>query len=1083
MKILVVEDDEFISRALTAVLTEQTYAVEVAANGQAAWDLVEAFDYDLIMLDVTLPLLDGISLCRRMRSQEVRTPVLLLTGRDSSHDKAIGLDAGADDYLVKPFDTEELVARVRALLRRGSLAVTQPVLEWCGLQLDPSSCEVIYDQKQLALTPKEYALLELFMRSTRRVFSCGMILEHLWSYEDTPGEEAVRTHIKGLRQKLKAAVGKSDLIETVYGIGYRLKAQDKKENHTPKTPLEKLVVDKLLKEVSYNQTSGTKYDTPKSQRPPLDVLSAVAGVWQKFKGRIAEQINVLGQAAQALSTNTLDRELQDSAQREAHTLVGSLGTFSFAQGSKLAKEIENLLKGERILEPTEAITLNNLVVALRQETEQEPQLASETPNALENHPLRLEREFSKAEQLTEAKAISSSLDRTKKSAPNAEAHILLVDDDPAILLVLQNLLSPWGFKVTTLDDPKRFWETIEATSPDLLILDVEMPQVNGIELCYSVRQNSRWNALPILFLTVHNDAEILDRVFSAGADDFVNKPIVGSELVTRIINRLELVKLRQRMAQTLPKLKPVVESTPPIAGLQASEQRLRWALEASQIGIWDWNLATNKIIWSEGYEQIFGLSAGTFDGTLETFNTCVLPADRVALTQSIKVARQERTEYCHEFRVVWLDGSIHWIKGKGKFFYNEAGEPVRMLGTVRDISLCKQVEVELNKSEDGLELRVAERTAELILANEQLQSELIERQRTQEQLRNSRALFAGIVEIADDAIVSIDSNQSITLFNTGAEKIFGYSAAEVIGQPLDLLLPKRFTSAHHQQITQFGQSPSPTRRMGERREIYCCHKNGTEFPAEATISGLNLGGEAIYIVYLRDVSARKQVERMKDEFVSIVSHELRTPLTLIHGSLGMLASGLLQPDSQREQRLLQIATDSIERLVRLINDILDIERIKPGKVKIEKENCNVSDLVEKAVNVMQPLAHKATVMLSVSSLAMQLWADPNRIVQVLTNLLSNAIKFSPPGNTVWLTVEQQNNEILFRVKDRGRGIPTDKLDTIFERFQQVDSTDSRKHEGTSLSICRSIVQQHDGRLWLESVLDEGSIFYLLLPIC
>ena len=211
MKILVVEDDEFIVYALTDILTSQNYAVEVATDGKAAWDLIETYDYDLILLDVLLPKLDGISLCRQIRSKGLQMPILLLTGLDNSHDKAIALDAGADDYVVKPFDLEEFVARIRALLRRGATAL-QPVLEWGDLRLDPCSCEVTYGTQLLSLTPKEYALLELFLRNSRRVFSCGMILEHLWSYEETPQEEAVRTHIKGLRQKLKAVGASGDLI-------------------------------------------------------------------------------------------------------------------------------------------------------------------------------------------------------------------------------------------------------------------------------------------------------------------------------------------------------------------------------------------------------------------------------------------------------------------------------------------------------------------------------------------------------------------------------------------------------------------------------------------------------------------------------------------------------------------------------------------------------------------------------------------------------------------------------------------------------------------------------------------------------
>jgi DNA-binding response OmpR family regulator len=224
MKILVAEQKETV-RMLRPLLTSQNYAIEVAEGGLAVRELLNAFNYDLLLLDAALPQIDGVSLCRQIRAQGIQTPILLLTESISGHEKAIGLDAGADDEVVKPFDPVELMARVRALLRRSNWD-GQPVLAWGNLQLDPKSCEVTYRSTQMILTPKEYALLELFLRHHRRVFSCGMILEHLWAYQETPGEEAVRTHIKGLRQKLKKAGAPSDLIETVYGIGYRLKIEN-----------------------------------------------------------------------------------------------------------------------------------------------------------------------------------------------------------------------------------------------------------------------------------------------------------------------------------------------------------------------------------------------------------------------------------------------------------------------------------------------------------------------------------------------------------------------------------------------------------------------------------------------------------------------------------------------------------------------------------------------------------------------------------------------------------------------------------------------------------------------------------------
>ncbi|PAX52728.1 response regulator [Brunnivagina elsteri] len=1005
MKILIVEDDELVAEAVASVLTNQNYVVEFARDGQSAWELIENFEYDLLLLDVMLPKLDGISLCRQIRNRNFSMPILLLTGKDSSHDKAIGLDAGADDYLVKPFDQEELLARVRALLRRGSLAV-QPILEWGKLRLDPTSCQVHYGTQLLSLTPKEYGLLELFLRNSRRVFSCGMILEHLWSYEDIPGEEAVRTHIKGLRQKLKAAGASGSLIETVYGIGYRLKLQEQD-----------------CQEIVGSSANSISESESKSQQ----TLSVINQIWQKFKGRVINQVSVLEQISVVLSQKDLgldlgldlklDLELEVNsdlylqAKREAHTLAGSLGTFGFGEGSKIARKIENILKKEKNLDKNDIRKLSTLVKNLQQEIEPSLQENQDIPNTssddrtlllvvtqdstfaeqliqesaiwdlkviiatsiatarnklYQEHPsivlldpsisadeedsLKLLAEFRDrkppvpvlvvTEQnnlssrlqiarsggntflqkpIAPAKALSAVTQVLQQSDPT-QVKVLAVDDDPQILALLQNLLTPWGLTVKTLAEPEKFWETLESVQPDILILDVEMPGFNGIELCQVVRKDSQWSELPILFLTVHNDADIINQVFSVGADDFVSKPFVGPELVTRIINRWERMKLVRRMAQT---------------------QQVKQNTESNQ-----------------------------------------------------------------------------------------------------------------------------------------------EHQRIQAALENSQARLAGIVEIADDGIISIDSNQRITLFNRGAEKIFGFAASEVLGRPLNLLIPLRFTQAHRQHVDEFSTSQIQTRRMGERREIYGKRKDGTEFPAEASISKLNLGEEIIYTVYLQDISERKEIECMKDEFISVVSHELRTPLTSIHGSLGMLTSGLIKAESEQGKRLLQIATDSSDRLVRLINDILDIERIESGKVRMEKQSCNVADLLTEAIKIMQSLADRAGIILSVDSSSGQIWADSDRIVQTLTNLISNAIKFSKPGDTVVLEAQPQGEEVIFSVKDTGRGIPEDKLETIFERFQQVDASDSRRQDGTGLglAICKSIIQQHNGRIWVESTLNQGSKFYFALSL-
>jgi two-component system, OmpR family, sensor histidine kinase VicK len=233
---------------------------------------------------------------------------------------------------------------------------------------------------------------------------------------------------------------------------------------------------------------------------------------------------------------------------------------------------------------------------------------------------------------------------------------------------------------------------------------------------------------------------------------------------------------------------------------------------------------------------------------------------------------------------------------------------------------------------------------------------------------------------------------------------------------------------------------------------------------------------------------------MKDEFISVVSHELRTSLTSLHSALKILATGRLGTLSSEGQQMLAIADDSTERLVRLINSVLDLQRIESGQVMMDRQICNAANLLIQAAEAMQALAQQHEVTLVTQPQNISIWADPDYILQALTNLISNAIKFSPQGKTVWLTLEQGSSEVglsevkpsevVFRVRDEGQGIPADQLERIFERFQQVDSSDSRKKGGTGLglTICRKIIEQHHGRIWAESFSGYGSIFSFTLPI-
>ena len=697
MKILVVEDDLLVAEALKSTLASHNYAVEVVHDGRAGLDCIEAFNYDLLLLDVILPKLDGISLCHHVRSQGYTMPILLLTSKDTKHDRAVGLDAGADDYVIKPFDPEELSARIRALLRRGTDNV-RSTLTWKDLTLDPRNCQVTYQDRVLTLTPKEYALLELFLRHNQRLFSCGAILEHLWTYEDAPSEEAVRTHIKGLRQKLKAVGAPHNLVETVYGIGYRLKSFEP-------IPLQQdIAIDRSAKhkEKIASQNGIPKLEPNPTPLPPATDAKAnqngssvgaevstppmLVEIWNRYADQMSGRVESIERAIAALTTQSLSAEARLQAWQSAHTLAGALGTFGLAHGSQAAKQIELLLDAKIELTPDKLDRLQAKIIELRQEisrkisapaaekapspssgsaalTPQWQHVPTDNPDRMNsngssrvaaptvtNHqPIRvltiakepdlaanlraagagrfevfvtdrlvperlsfvpeaivleldcfgertdwlgalsaLERDYptvpvvvlshsadsnelrsnglsapiDRSQQLYQRVEVArrggrmfltkpiavgeilQAIERVLHRSPAKPVRIAIVDDDRILLEGLTALLSRSKMQVTTLSEPSRFWEMLETARPDLLILDLDMPTYNGIELCRAVRTDPQWATLPIMFLTAHTATIAIDRVFAAGADDFVTKPTIAAELVTRIFNRLE--RLEQR---------------------------------------------------------------------------------------------------------------------------------------------------------------------------------------------------------------------------------------------------------------------------------------------------------------------------------------------------------------------------------------------------------------------------------------------------------------------------------------------------------------------------------------------------------
>lgn len=664
MRILLVEDDTWLAQLLTDNLVAQHYAVDVATDGEAGWDFAQSATYDLIVLDVNLPKLDGIRLCQRLREYHFQKPILLLTAKGESSDKVLGLDAGADDYLVKPCEIEELLARIRALLRRQH-PFTTPVLEWGDLRLDPSACEVTYQGQKVPLSAKEYSLLELFLRQPQRVFSSNAILEHLWGFDDIPSEETVRTHIKRLRRKCKAA-GIEEVIETVYGLGYRLQPVvaepvmvDRKRVEGERVDGERVDekrVDGLRRERSAEpwMSQFSAVDLPGVDSEKVEqARSAAIALWNQFRPTMLERLTILEQTLAMLQVGNLSEEWRQQAERIAHKLAGSLGIFGYAEGTSIAREIEYWLQAlaGKLTLPLSAPQLTHFQTLVTQ-LQQTVQLESHQAQSLFSHStaavaspasslplvlvidhnvtltqwLQVEGETCgiRVEGATEIAEARSKIARRvpnlvlldltfceaswdglgllseltsqfpqlpilvftindefsdrlqvarhggrttliSKSTPPAQVwklirlalertlpmpiKVLAVDDDPLILQLLQHILEQPNFCLVTLDNSQEFWLTLTQMRPDVLILDVDMPDINGMDLCQVIRGDRAWDGLPILFLSACKDADIIQRLYRIGADDYIAKPFSHTEIMTRIYSRLE----RNRKLQALTK--------------------------------------------------------------------------------------------------------------------------------------------------------------------------------------------------------------------------------------------------------------------------------------------------------------------------------------------------------------------------------------------------------------------------------------------------------------------------------------------------------------------------------------------------
>lgn len=341
-----------------------------------------------------------------------------------------------------------------------------------------------------------------------------------------------------------------------------------------------------------------------------------------------------------------------------------------------------------------------------------------------------------------------------------------------------------------------------------------------------------------------------------------------------------------------------------------------------------------------------------------------------------------------------------------------------------------------------------------------------------------------ILDSAVDGIITIDQLGIVKSFNHSAVRIFGYQASEVIGQNVKMLMPSPYSDLHDNYLKHY-RDTGERKIIGVGREVLGRRKDGSTFPLDLAVSEMDMDGERLFTGIVRDITERKEVDRMKNEFVSTVSHELRTPLTSIRGSLGVIQAGIVGELTEKGHHLADIAVNNCDRLVRLINDILDIEKMESGKMEFHFVKTDIIRLIQRVIESNRAFGQQHQVHLSFDLRAENIWAkcDSDRLDQVLTNLLSNAVKYSPEGGEVVLRLAFDEERMIIEVIDQGPGVPKSFRSRLFEKFAMADSSDTRITKGTGLglSISQAIIERHGGAISYVEREGTGGCFQIRMP--
>lgn len=630
--------------------------------------------------------------------------------------------------------------------------------------------------------------------------------------------------------------------------------------------------------------------------------------------------------------------------------------------------------------------------------------------------------------------------------------ILLIDDNPNDrLLATRSLTRAFtALEVKTVTNASEFDRALETGDFDATITDYQLLWTDGLAVLKAIK--ARYPDCPVVMFTDSGSEEVAVAGMKAGLSDYVLKGRQLHRLPIAVRESIEKQRLQQQYAIA-------------VEQLAASEERLRLALSAAQMVTWDWNLVTQQVIWSENYESLFGLEIDSLS-TSEAVLSCIYSEDYEAVVSAIAVALQGKTEYSQEFRVLWPDGSLHWLAAQGKLFYDANSQPIRMIGVAWDITDRKQALEAVRQSEE--DLRFATEAANIVAFSWNLKTGQVRCSQNANEVTGlgpdaatdtfeqvlkdihpeDRGHFQANIEVALSGQVPYESEYRRVLPDGSIRWLLdkGRVRFSKSGQPLQL----------------FGITVDITNRK-------------------------QVEAEQVRLLELEQTAraAAESANRIKDEFLATLSHELRSPLNAILGWAQMLRS------HRFDEATAVRALETIERNARLqnqlIEDLLDISRIIQGKLTLKIVPLNLITPMEAAIETLRLAAQAKSIQMEVilDSSVGTVNGDVNRLQQVVWNLLSNAIKFTPSGGLVRVLLERVESMAQIVVSDTGMGIHPNFLPYVFESFRQADASITRNHGGLGLglAIVRHLVELHGGTIQAASAGEgKGATFTVQLPL-